>query len=120
MKLLRNVIILAAALALSGCIKDSDGEKVGSITRLSKDGWIPLCKTWEGEIIRGGMSNGTGILGGTPFHFTVSSDLADQVKQAMESTKEVKIHYHHEKFVVLGSCSSKSDGNFLDSIEIVH
>jgi hypothetical protein len=120
MKNFRIAAGLAALLALSGCLKDSTGEKAGSVTRLSEDGWIPLCKTWEGEIIRGGLSNGSGVLGGAAFHFTVEgNDLIQQVKQSLESQKEVKIHYHHEKFVLLGSCSSKSDGYFLDSIEII-
>jgi len=108
-----------ALITLSGCIQDSTGEKVGGITRLSHEGWIPLCKTWEGELIRGGLSNGSGVIGGAPFRFTVpSDDLMQQVKQALEAQKEVKIHYHHEMFLLLGRCSSKSDAYILDSIEV--
>jgi len=113
------ILSLAATFGLAGCIQDSSGEKAGSITRLSKDGWIPLCKTWEGEILRGGLNNGSGAFGAA-FHFTIDdSALMDEVKKALESQQEVKIHYHHEKFVLLGTCSSKSDGYFLDSIEVI-
>lgn len=110
---------LLGLLLLSGCLHDSTGEKAGSITRLSKDGFIPFCKTWEGELIRGGLNNGSGAFG-APFHFTVAgSDLINQVKQALESQQEVKIHYHHEAFLLLKSCSSKSDAYFLDAIEAI-
>lgn len=118
MKMFRIAAGFIAMFALSGCLQDSAGEKAGSITRLSKDGWMPLCKTWEGEIIRGGLNNGSGAFGAA-FHFTISGSLVDEVKKALETQKEVKIHYHHEKFILLGSCSSKSDGYFLDSIETI-
>ncbi len=118
MKTLRILSGLTLTLALSGCLQDSTGEKVGGVTRLSHEGFIPLCKTWEAELIRGGLNNGSGVVGGASFRFTVpSNDLMQQVKQALESQKEVKIHYHHEMFLLLGNCSSKSDAYFLDSIE---
>src|SRR4051812_47921698 len=90
MNKLHSATWLAITLALSGCFQDSTGEKVGGITRLSHDGFMPFCKTWEGEIIRGGLSNGSGVFG-APFHFTVQGDeLVQKVKQALESQKEVK------------------------------
>src|SRR5262249_1702712 len=98
-----TALCLALALLLSACIKDSSGEKVGIITRLSHDGWVPVCKTWEGEIIRGGLNNGTGVVSGEAFHFTVASgEQRLEVQRALESQKEVKILYHHERYVILG------------------
>ena len=41
-KYTKMAMCAALCLALAGCLKDSDGEKVGSITRLSRDGFIPF------------------------------------------------------------------------------
>ena len=88
------------------------GEKIGSITRLQRTG--VFCKTWEGEIIRGGLNSGSGVVG-SAFHFTVEDDaLAQQVQKAMEAQQEVKISYKQEGFTL---CRSDSHNYFLTKID---
>ncbi len=88
------------------------GEKIGSITRLNRMG--VFCKTWEGEIIRGGLNTGSGVMG-QAFHFTVESDeLAKQVERAMNNQQEVRISYRAEG---MSFCRSDSDNYFLTKIE---
>ncbi len=108
---------LLLCLLLTGCLQSSSGEKVGIITRISREGIIPFCKTWEVEMVRGGLVGGSGTLGSS-FRFTVSSDeLLQKLKEALESQKEVKIFYHQDYFLPFGGCQSKSDAYFLDDIK---
>ena len=103
---------LITTFLLSGCWDMGGGEKIGSITRLQRTG--AFCKTWEGEIIRGGLNSGSGVVGNA-FHFTVEDDtLAQQVQKAMEAQQEVKITYNKE---ALSFCRSDSDSYFLTKIE---
>lgn len=105
-------IPMFAAVLLAGCWDKGGGEKIGSITRLQRTGLF--CKTWEGEIIRGGLNSGSGVIG-YAFHFTVENEaLAQQVQKAMEAQQEVKISYNEEAFWF---CRSDSNGFFLSKIE---
>ena len=106
------LLIATSSILLTGCWDMGGGEKIGSITRLQRTG--VFCKTWEGEIIRGGLNSGSGVVG-TAFHFTVEDDaLAQQVQKAMEAQQEVKISYHQEGFTL---CRSDSGDDFLTKIE---
>lgn len=87
-----------------------DGEKVGTIIKLSHEGI--LCKTGEGQLIRGGMANGSGAFGVTPFDFTVSDELWARADSFFESQTEVRIHYHSSWS---WACSSET-GHYLVSI----
>ena len=109
---LSSLIALSLTFLLSGCWDMGGGEKIGSITRLQRTGLF--CKTWEGEIIRGGLNSGSGVVGNA-FHFTVEDDtLAQQVQKAMEAQQEVKITYKKE---AISLCRSDSDNYFLTKIE---
>jgi hypothetical protein len=111
----RTVLVaFAATLVLSGCIENGNGEKVGQITKVSKEGAV--CPTWEAEIIRGGFNGGSGVQG-QAFHFTIENNdaLLKQVQDAMNNQQEVKIHYRSEMATL---CRSEHD-NFLVGIEIV-
>ncbi len=113
-KIATLAIMAATALSLSGCVETSDGEKIGIITKLAKQGVI--VKTWEGEIIRGGFSNGSGA-NGQAFHFTIEDDaVAKQLLTAMENQQEVKITYKTEMFHFL---RSESEGHFLKTVTAI-
>ena len=57
-------------LSLVGCNINtpSSGQKIGRIVKLVDEGL--LYKTTEGELIRGGLVDGSGSMG-TSFHFTI-------------------------------------------------
>lgn len=106
------LIAVSLTFLLGGCWDMGGGEKIGSITRLQRTG--AFCKTWEGEIIRGGLNSGSGVVGNA-FHFTVEDDaLALQVQKAMEAQQEVKISYREE---MNSFCRSDSHNYFLTKIE---
>lgn len=107
-----TLLALLPLFLLSGCWDMGGGEKIGSVTRLQRTG--VFCKTWEGEIIRGGLNSGSGVVGNA-FHFTVEDDaLAQQVQKAMEAQQEVKISYRVEGVTL---CRSDSNSHFLTKIE---
>jgi hypothetical protein len=104
-------LMLGIAIVLSGCGDATDGEKIGTFVRLHQTGFF--CKTWEAEIIRGGMNGGSGVAGAA-FDITIENpELLEKVKGLMESQTEVKITYHQERFTW---CRSESADNFLTSI----
>lgn len=104
-----GLLILLTLFLLPACTT-ARGEKIGTITKLSQEG--PICPTWEGQIIRGGISGGTGAFG-APFDFTVPEHLVGTVRAYMEGGVEVKIHYSSYSPYL---CSSES-GHFIWSVE---
>lgn len=111
-KLFPTLIVALSTLFLAGCWDTGGGEKIGSITRLNRQG--VFCKTWEGEIIRGGLNTGSGVMG-QAFHFTIEDDsLAKEVEKYMNSQQEVKITYKREGVTW---CRSDSQDVFLSKIE---
>lgn len=106
--------MILATMLLAACGDYGSGEKLGRITKLNQQGTI--CKSWEGEIIRGGMNNGSGAFG-APFQFTVEDPVVlKQVQAAFDKQQEVKITYHMER---ASWCRSDSDSHFLTSITIL-
>jgi|ERR1017187_2799093 hypothetical protein len=99
-------------LFISGCWDTGSGEKVGQIIRLNRQG--VFCKTWEAELIRGGLNNGSGAAS-TLFTFTIEDErLVPAVKDALDQQYEVKIHYNMEGVTY---CRSDGDDHFLNGIE---
>ena len=115
-----GILVVAAALIASvfmlicSFITTENGEKIGSIVKVSKEGIV--CKTWEAQLIRGGMNNGGGSFGTHPFDFTLSDKkLIDIAQQAMSDQKEIIVKYHKQ---AISPCASGSDGYFADSISV--
>lgn len=95
------------------CTDPGEGEKIGTIVKLSKQGLFK--KTWEGELIRGGFLDGSGTIGGS-FHFTIESDeLARKALELMKSKKEVVLFYEIE-FLSLVTRSESGNPHFAVSI----
>ncbi|TAL08148.1 MAG: hypothetical protein EPO02_13660 [Nitrospirae bacterium] len=107
--------ILASTILLSGCWETSNGEKVGTIVKFAKEGMF--IKTWEGELIRGGLNNGGGSFGKS-FHFTVEDrSMIEKITDALETQKTLKVKYHQEWTTLWRT--ETSDNTFVDSIEII-
>lgn len=105
-------VAIFSAFLLAGCWNTGGSQKIGNIVKFGKSGAI--CKTYEAEILRGGINNGTGAMGNS-FHFTIEDDaLAAQVEAAMNSGREVKITYKTE---LVSLCRSDSNNVFLTKIE---
>jgi hypothetical protein len=115
MKKVLNVAVAAlVAASLSGCWITGDGDKTGFIVKVAQEG--SFHDTWEAEMIRGGISNGTGATG-SAFHFTIEDEtLVPIVKEAADKNLEVKVHYKHEK---LAPWRSQFGNNFVTKVEII-
>ena len=108
------IIAPLLAIVIGVNFNPGTGEKVGQIVRMTNEGIV--CKTWEAQLIRGGLNNGSGAFGVTPFEFTISDPLmAEKVQKYMDSQQEVKITYRTSGFYK--TCSSGSGGDFLVNIE---
>ncbi len=60
-KFLTVLLVLISLSGLSGCgfsTSPGSGDKIGQIVKISKQGLI--VKTWEAQLIRGGMNGGSG------------------------------------------------------------
>lgn len=109
----KKIAIIGSIVVLTACGDTGGGEKVGSITKLAQQGL--LCKTWEGQIIRGGFQNGSGA-SGAAFDFTIDNnpELVKKVEHLLNTQQEVKLTYRTE-FVTW--CRSDSRNHFLTDIE---
>lgn len=115
---MRKLLCLMTVLCLlTSCnsTNPSNGQKIGSIVKLAHEGLF--YKTWEGELIRGGMNDGSGSFGNI-FHFVIENqNLVNKALFAMENNKEIILIYHCEAFSSLAR--SERDGpNFVDDIII--
>jgi hypothetical protein len=109
-------IVAVGMSGTRGCVNLSNGagQKIGQVVKLSQQGFAN--KTWEGQLIRGGMSGGSGSFGTVPFNFTVEGpELVYKVERFMNEQTEVVIHYRIEG--TYSPFRSESNGHFLVSIE---
>lgn len=108
-------LLLCLIPILNGCWELERGEKTGNIVKVAKAGF--LIKTWDAELIRGGLNDGSGSMG-SKFDFAIeNNELVDQLRIAMESHKQVNIKYHQEFFTWLRNNDEKN--YFLDEVKIL-
>jgi hypothetical protein len=111
---MKKNLIMLACLTLTACYQTQEGDKVGTVTKLAKQGVI--IGTWEGQIIRGGLAGGSGGFGQS-FEFTVEKpEVLAQLQSAMNAQQEVKIHYHKEAITLW---RSESGDYFVDSVQVL-
>ena len=109
------VAAIVSAFALAGCKEIGTGEKIGTVTNVSPNTGL-WCPTMEVEIIRGGMSGGTGVVGAA-FHGTVETnpEIFAFLLKAMEERREVKVKWRRE-FMTFCRSENKDD-YFITSAE---
>lgn len=116
-------LALLLPILLAGCLDYSDGDRVGTIQKISKKGFF--CKTWEGEMLMGGLKKQTNVssdgksittsMVANTFQFTVEDEsLLPKIKQAMQLGRTVEISYKQE---IISFCRSDSDSYFITAIK---
>lgn len=119
----RMALALLLPLLLAGCFDYSEGDRAGTITKLSRKGFF--CKTWEGSANLGGMkkitvtsSDGKSTMDQTvpnTFDFTIEDpNLLPLIVAAMDSGQRVKLSYREELFTF---CRSDSNDYFVTGVE---
>ena len=92
------------------------GQKVGRIVKIAEEGLF--FKTCEGELIRGGLVDGSGSLGGS-FHFTIEDEyLKKLAMQAFEEQSEIIMRYRVD-LVTSITRSECRNSYFVTNIEII-
>ncbi len=79
----------------------SDGTRVGSLVKMSRRGWV--FKTYEGQLLVGGMTDGTGTMSSSMWEFSVDDDnkeVIDALEHSQKTGQRVSLHYE-EKFFQL-------------------
>ena len=107
---MKKAFILLAFL-LVGCNRyTGHGEKVGTIIKLSQEGY--WYKTWEGEMVRGGMNGGSGAFSTKPLHFTVRDEsLLPKLQEAFDKQQEIVLFYDSYSNVIWCTVSECADDN---------
>jgi hypothetical protein len=96
--LIAGLLVLLVTLLLSQ-LSFSDGDRAGTITKFSRKGYI--FKTYEGELLQGGFSEGTGQLNAKEFLFSVSpgrDSVIKKIEEALLNGKRVRLHYEEKYF----------------------
>mgnify|MGYP001806343089 CR=1 FL=1 len=95
----------------------SEGTRVGSLVKLSRRGYV--FKTHEGQLMVGGLSDGTGTFNSTTWDFSVH----DSNKQAIEALnlsqrtgQRVSLHYEEKFFQLPWNGDTKY---FVVSVELI-
>lgn len=108
----QKLLVAALSIALTGCGDCGNEAHVGSVVKLGKTGAI--CKTWEAEIVRGGLNNGSGGVSATAFSFTIEDEaLVKLVQDAFDKQYEIKVEAHDEAATL---CRSDSGEKFATAI----
>lgn len=74
----------------------SDGQRAGQVVKFSYKGTIPGCKTWEGEMVMGGLRsrNAAEDANANIFRFTVSnSEVVKQIQHKLETGETALLTY---------------------------
>lgn len=96
--LIAGLLVLLISFLLSQ-LSFSDGDRAGTVTKFSRRGY--LFKTFEGELLQGGFSEGTGQLNAKEFLFSVSpgqDSVITRIESALLSGKRVRLHYEEKYF----------------------
>lgn len=108
----QKLLIVALSVTLTNCGDCGNEAHVGSVVKLGKTGAV--CKTWEAEIVRGGLNNGSGGVSATAFSFTIEDErLVRLVQDAFDKQYEIKVEAHVEGATL---CRSDSEDHFATAI----
>jgi hypothetical protein len=95
----------------------SDGTRVGSLVKLSRKGYI--FKTHEGQLMVGGMSDGTGTFNSTTWDFSVDDDNKSAIEAlnlSQRTGQRVSVHYEEKFFHLPWNGDTKY---FVVSVELI-
>lgn len=95
----------------------SDGTRVGSLAKLSRRGYI--FKTYEGQLMVGGMSDGTGTFNSTTWDFSVhgsNKEAIDALNLSQRTGQRISVHYEEKFFQLPWNGDTKY---FVVSVELI-
>lgn len=121
---LKQLTMAFILIMLSSCSNYSTGERTGIITKFSFKGM--LWKTWEGELLQGGIRKNQNGSEANVFAFSLDPDrakdqnngqLIDTIQVALENGLPVRLSYSEEQ---LTNCGSRGEtSHFITAIKII-
>lgn len=94
-------------------LKPESGQIVGRIVKVSRVGMF--YKTWEAQLIPGGLNQSSGATGREPFNFTIEDpEMVAKVQECFANRTEAVIDYEVEALYLMFRSSNK--GVFLTNI----
>ena len=116
-------LMMLCAPLLAGCYEVSSGERVGTVVKLSKRGYF--CKTWEGQMLLGGLRKQTNLssdgkstttsMVANTWDFTISDEkVLPAIQAALDSGDPIRLQYRQE---LVTFCRSDSDDYFVTGIK---
>lgn len=95
----------------------SDGTRVGSLVKLSRRGYV--FKTYEGQLMVGGMSDGTGTFNSTTWDFSVhdsNKEAIEALNLSQRTGQRIAVHYEEKFFKLPWNGETKY---FVVSVELI-
>lgn len=96
-KFLLGTAVLIATIAGYFTFADySNGQRAGQVVKFSYKGTIPGCKTWEGELVLGGLRGQSAVddSGANIFRFTASSNaVIEKIQHKLETGEHALLTY---------------------------
>src|SRR5512139_3547284 len=91
---MKIALVFMALLVLPSCMENySNGERTGTVTKLSHKGLV--FKSWEGELLQGGLRKTTeGRSEANVFQFNAAPHTVAALKQALNSGEVVTVTYY--------------------------
>jgi hypothetical protein len=111
------ILLIVAALAFVTFRSYSDGTRVGTLTKLSRKGYI--FKTHEGQLMTGGMTDGTGTFSSQVWEFSVddaNQTAIDALNLSQKMGQRVAVHYEEKIFQLPWNGDTKY---FVTSVELI-
>lgn len=111
-KFIKLIVVCVFLLYVVGCgmIDYSDGDRAGVVTKLSHKGIF--CKTWEGELLMGGLMQGSNdvTIGTNQFYFSVKDEnVIKQIQEKMITGEHVVLTYKQTMFRFPFSCIQQTN-----------
>lgn len=108
--ILLTAAIAAASLSLTACSPYSEGARTGTVTKISYKGYV--CKSYEGELLMGGLRNTTdsdgkaGVAANIFLYSVKDESIVEDLKRAAETGARVTLAY--EQFALPEICGRKT------------
>lgn len=94
MKIIKSIFLLTSLISLSGCYETESGRIKGTINLVTREGIF--FKTYNCEVVKGGLEDGTGNIGKTMEFNIEKKYLVHKANALLKDRKNITIQYHKE------------------------
>lgn len=91
-----TLVLVTTVVSFLFLVNYSDGQRAGQVVKFSYKGIMPGCKTWEGEMVMGGLrnQNASEDANANIFRFTVADpSVVPQIQRKLETGETALLTY---------------------------